>query len=285
MDSMRSLNTSLPSSTYSQPPEQLLQAFKTAALSVTNLYKTAVSDQANARHQGYQEALEDMRAFLDRECLGMDDGEASKIRNWVVDRIDGTATTTGDSDDDRGDSNDKRSSSPVVVRKESLDTVQPRQPVPQTQSTIPAASMSTAAASTTAPAAAAAATPTLTPSNESSISLRPTTFTFSAGPQYPAPHHQEDVDMQASESTISSSPGSPRITASNITTSPSVRVEVIPRPPRTPHRFTNGSRHGTRSSARESLQNAGSKRKFQFGDFFDISNLGGGNGGKRGRFI
>ena len=55
MDSMRSLNTSLPGATsttaapttvkHQDPPEQLLTAFKAAALSVTNLYKSAAADQ------------------------------------------------------------------------------------------------------------------------------------------------------------------------------------------------------------------------------------------------
>ena len=242
MDSMRSLNTSLPSSASAQPPEQLLQAFKTAALSVTNLYKTALADQGSARHLGYQEALEDLRAFLDREKLALDDGDGQKIRKWVVSRIDGTGTTTtSDSDDERADDRReaRRTGSSSPARKESPDTA--RQ-APTTSTT------STSATSTTSV---------------------PPTFTFSAGPQWPT-SLPEDTDMQSNNSD------SPL--ATNIT-SPSVRLEVIPRGPRTPHR--NNSRRN-RSSTRDA-SNTGSKRKFGFGDYFDMPD--GFGGGKRGRFI
>ncbi|KZZ87591.1 hypothetical protein AAP_05502 [Ascosphaera apis ARSEF 7405] len=112
MDSMRSLNTSLPSAPANnnnnnphqppapapEPPEELLQAFKTAALSVTTLYKNSVRGQAHARHQGYQEALEDVRAFLDRERLALDTFQGAKIRHWLNERIDGTASPESDRD-------------------------------------------------------------------------------------------------------------------------------------------------------------------------------------------
>lgn len=277
---MRSLNTSLPASTSnppSQPPEQLLQAFKTAALSVTNLYKTAASDQANARHVGYQEALEDLLAFLDRERLGTDGGEAAKIRSWVTDRIDGSGQQpTGDSDDERGDVDKRtRSSSPAVMRKGSPDAAQPQtQPRQQSppQSQTPAPTTTTSTNATTEPGPG----------------TRQPNFTFTAEPQYPGSRH-EDVDAPSSDVTGSSSPGNPHFTPTpNTTTSPSVRVELIPRAPRTPHRPNNGSRHGSRQSTRDPLAGAGSKRKFHFGDFFDISNFGNGRdnfgGGKRGRF-
>ncbi|RAL65399.1 hypothetical protein DID88_000967 [Monilinia fructigena] len=70
MDSMRSLNTSLPGGKSPskqqnvEPPQQLLIAqFKAAALSVTNLYKTAAADQARARAEGYQDALDELLSF------------------------------------------------------------------------------------------------------------------------------------------------------------------------------------------------------------------------------
>ena len=94
---MRSLNTSLPSSTpRPQPPEQLLQQFKTAALSVTNLYKNAVYAESQARQAGYQEAIEDLLHFLDRENLGLTDGEGWRVRQWATERSDGLAHTSDD---------------------------------------------------------------------------------------------------------------------------------------------------------------------------------------------
>lgn len=93
MDSMRSLNTSLPTPYSSRPvpPEHLLQAFKSAALSVTNLYKSAVQDQNNNRAAGYQDALDDLLRFLDSENLGLQDGEGWRVRQWVTERYDGSA--------------------------------------------------------------------------------------------------------------------------------------------------------------------------------------------------
>ncbi|KLJ13815.1 hypothetical protein EMPG_11269 [Blastomyces silverae] len=286
MDSMRSLNTSLPVSSprpnHAQPPEQLLQAFKTAALSVTNLYKTAVSDQANARQIGYQEALEDLRAFLDREKIGLSDGEGSKVRCWVTERIDGTAAATAsmDSDDERGevDSKRDRSISPTVTRKQTPDvnhtTQAPRATSPPRQET-----------NTQQPSA---------PPEISATPSRPTTFTFTTGPQLPV-LQQSDIDMQTSEyvpatTPASLQPDSPHLPhSSTLNSSPTVRVEVVPRGSRTPHRLNNGNRHSARASVRDPASNNGSKRKFHFGDFFDISSLGNGReafgGGKRGRFL
>ncbi|EEH07345.1 conserved hypothetical protein [Histoplasma capsulatum G186AR] len=289
MDSMRSLNTSLPVSSprsnYAQPPEQLLQAFKTAALSVTNLYKTAVSDQANARQIGYQEALEDLRAFLDKEKIGLSDGEGSKVRCWVTERIDGTGTTATsmDSDDERGELDNKRggSISPTITRKQTPEVnhtnqaPRPTSPPRQETNTHPPSS-TTAASSDTY----------VTP-------CRSTTFTFTTGPQFPVPQ-QSDVDMQTSEhvpatTTSLQTDSSHQPHSSAINSSPTVRVEVVPRGSRTPHRLNSGNRHGTRASVRDPASNNGSKRKFHFGDFFDISSLGNGRdafgGGKRGRFI
>lgn len=241
---MRSLNTSLPVSASAQPPEQLLQAFKTAALSVTNLYKTALADQSNARHLGYQEALEDFRAFLDREKLALDDGDGQRIRKWVVSRIDGTGTTTtSDSDDEQMDERrEARTGSSSPARKDSPDADTARQ----------------APASTTSSAPPSASTSTMT---------APPTFTFSAGPQWPT-SLPEDTSTTSTDSPFSTN-----------LTSPSVRLEVIPRGPRTPHR--NNSRRNL-SSTRDT-STTGSKRKIAFGDFFDIPD--GFGGGKRGRFI
>lgn len=80
---MRSLNKSLPSSK-TTPPEQLLHAFKQAALSVTNLYKAAANNEESARAAGYQDAIEDLLLFLDRENLGLQDGEGWRIRRWAT---------------------------------------------------------------------------------------------------------------------------------------------------------------------------------------------------------
>lgn len=266
MDSMRSLNTSLPSSTpRPQPPEQLLQSFKAAALSVTNLYKNAVCEQAQAKQAGYQEAIEDLLHFLDRENLGLDDGEGWKVRQWATEKCDGTSSQTGD-EDERGDSNDKRdrSSTPTAARKE------PPTPEPPTRQPPTSAPPSTPRPETTA------ATPQPQPQPQEPINTSPAVFTFTAGPTFP---QYQDLDMDTLSSDNSTPPsqdGAP------------VSLSLMPRNSRQSHRHNNLPRANARSTTRESPATLGSKRKFTFPDFFDLSGMANGKdtfgGGKRGRF-
>lgn len=255
MDSMRSLNTSLPSSTpRTQPPEQLLQQFKAAALSVTNLYKNAVCEQAQAKAAGYQEAVEDLLHFLDRENLGLGDGEGWKVRQWATERCDGTTSQT--SDEEAEAEKRDRSATPTTTRKDSSPVDQARQH-PTTTHT-PAAKPETV-------------TPPSQPHESPSLAT-PATFTFSAGPTYP----EHDMDVQSDNSTANAQDGAP------------VSVSVMPRNARPHHRHNNLARSNQRPSPRESPASLGSKRKFTFPDFFDLSGLNNGRdmggGGKRGRF-
>lgn len=262
MDSMRSLNRSLPTSTTAArpaPPEQLLQAFKQAALSVTNLYKSAATDHETIRQIGYQDALDDLLKFLDRENLGLQDGEGWRVRQWATARYDGSAHTqnSDDEEEEQGDvATRHRSTSPerhIEDDNSSMLQAQPR---------------------------AQSATPQL-PSQEVPVSR--SAFSFSAGP---------DSIMSTDDSQIP--PGDP------IPTDPRsipVKVDVVNRN-RAGHK--NNSRHTARSTSRAALQAAGSKRKLPFPDLSDIFNVGfekkdtpdGGNGSsggggivKRTRFV
>lgn len=88
MDSLSSLNTSLPRSFPArQPNPDLHQAFKAAALSVAQLYKTAAADETSARSNGYQDALEDLLSFLDQQNLGLGDGEGWRVRQWATEKL------------------------------------------------------------------------------------------------------------------------------------------------------------------------------------------------------
>ena len=271
---MRSLNTSLPRSPRkkrsSQPPEQLIQAFKTAALSVTNLYKTAAADQKIARETGYQEALDELLTFLDRENIGLDDGEGWRIRQWATERLDGNppVIATSDDEEDRVEVADRaRSSSPVVQRVTDRD--QPRQ--------------ASRSASPTQPATAPAPT-SVTTSAPTIVNMQTTTENFTFRSPHPYP---QDTNMQAPDSAeISGTFSSPQTQA--MPTS-AVRVEVMPRGSRTLHR--NG-RNNARSTTNVRLPASitGSKRRFPYPDYFDIGSLGDGKdgqggGGKRGRFV
>jgi hypothetical protein len=113
MDSMRSLNKSLPK-TRRQP--DVHQAFRTAALNVTNLYKSALADLDRARTDGYQEALDELLAYLDKENIGVGDGEGWRIRQWATERLDGALPKQSSSDSDEEYLDDKRarSSSPIM---------------------------------------------------------------------------------------------------------------------------------------------------------------------------
>ncbi|RCI08145.1 hypothetical protein L249_6335 [Ophiocordyceps polyrhachis-furcata BCC 54312] len=71
-----------------ESPEQLLDVFKAAALSVTKLYKTSALVESRARTEGYQECLQDLLMLLDRENLGLRDGEGWTIRAWATERLD-----------------------------------------------------------------------------------------------------------------------------------------------------------------------------------------------------
>lgn len=273
MDSMRSLNTSLPRSPRTRrskaPPEQLIQAFKSAALSVTNLYKTAAADQDRAREAGYQHALDDLLVFLDKENLGLDDGEGWKVRRWATERLDGSPVvhTGSDSDEDRGDVIKRaRSSSPP---KPAIPEAEPaRQP---SRSTSPVRTVS------------APVLPPVAPLQQNSPISTPEVFSFRSPHPYPQDADMQILDASNAEPQTDQTPQGQMATAG-----PAVRLEVHPRGSRTQHRAT---RHNSRSTAstRSLGLGAGSKRSFRAGDYFDLGNLGDGKdgpggGGKRGRF-
>ncbi|KAJ9625111.1 hypothetical protein H2203_005066 [Taxawa tesnikishii (nom. ined.)] len=274
---MRSLNTSLPTATprrvTAQPPEELLSAFKAAALSVTSLYKAAHSEQARARAAGYQDALDDILTFLDRENLGLSDGEGWRIRQWATERLDGGASgggqARGDSDDEEEAEEDKaRSLSPEATRKPNRETAPPA-PAPQQQERDIASSIS----SLEEPQPR---TETRMPQAEA--------FTFRSAYPYPNNHDRSDMDTD-SNPEVQAVPNTP---ADN---TPPMRVQLLPRGNR-----RNNGRPSNRLTTTSSFgSGAGSKRRMPFGDFFDISGLtfdkkddfdkGGERGGKRGRHV
>jgi len=280
MDSMRSLNTSLPRSPRRRksnpPPEQLIQTFKAAALSVTNLYKTAATDQVQAREAGYQDALDDVLAFLDKENLGLGDGEGWRVRQWATERLDGSPISHGgsDSDDDRGE---------MIKRVRSTSPVTKRAVVQETEQS--GAVSRSASPLNTVPAPIATA-PVPSAEQPNGPPPPPEVFSFRSASQYP-----QDVNMQTPESLSNTTTIQSNIQPSEqiSPSGPAVRVEVVPRPSRMSHR---GNRHNTRAATgiRSLGTGAGAKRAFRFGDFeFDLGSLGegkdgAGGGAKRGRF-
>jgi hypothetical protein len=135
MDSMRSLNRSLPKAKkpVSASHADVGQSFREAALTVTNLYKSAIAEIDKSHAEGYQEALRDLVGFLDRENLGVGDGEGWKIRQWATERVDGAlhGHSNSDSDDEITEEKEEkraRSSSPVVERNSTPEEIRTSEP-------------------------------------------------------------------------------------------------------------------------------------------------------------
>lgn len=271
---MRSLNRSLPSTPPNRPapPEQLLQAFRQAALSVTNLYKSAASDHDQIRQAGYQDAIDDLLKFLDRENLGVQDGEGWRIRQWATAKYDGSHFQQGEDEEDETAENEQEyaSSSPEKHTEEDPRSVQqeqePSKPTqPQDQNH--------------------------TQRSQSQPPPGPI-FHFSAG--------STDNAMQTDDTqTLPSS--------SQEQQTPPLRVEVINRGNRnaTKQNSRHQIQHASRSTTRTPSTTAGSKRKWPFPDIAELFNVnldrkdsfdggsgggggGGGNGSggsKRSRFV
>ncbi|KAK5120653.1 hypothetical protein LTR85_006011 [Meristemomyces frigidus] len=279
MDSMRQMTTSLPRRRNDQPLD-LLSDFRAAALSVTNLYKTAASAQVKARAAGYQDALDDILAFLDKENLGLMDGEGWKVRQWATGRLEDDGSVPGQkpagSDDDEVVEKDEeaagtRSSSPEVQRKTNL-------PTPSTE----------LADDSSSHRRVESEPPTILPPTQLASGLAPAVpplndFTFRSNQAYPTNHDREaTMDLDTSSTTAS-------------TPSSTETVRIIPRPARSRH--ANHNRQRERANGTSVNFNlgagAGSKRKIPYPDFFDISGINfegqdrrdesGGRGGKRGR--
>jgi len=238
---------------------ELLEAFKAAALSVTKLYKTSAQAQAKSRADGYQDCLEDLLAFLDRENVGLHDGEGQRVRKWVTDRIEGRdATSPPLESDDEAD----RSDAQVLSS-------------PQMQRAVPASAQRQKLERDEAQRRDASAPPMLTtvpappqPADEEIDIVVPSQDTFNFQTSHPYPHDEalRLASLNLSDSqTISSS--------NNRTSSRTVR-----------------NRNG-RTGARASLgRGAGQKRKVNLAEIFDLGSLEHGNGrdmfgsgGKRSR--
>ncbi|RDW61017.1 hypothetical protein BP6252_12400 [Coleophoma cylindrospora] len=274
MDSMRSLNTSLPGTSPSknqpsEPPEQLLQAFKAAALSVTKLYKTAAADQGRARSEGYQDALDDLLTFLDKENIGLSDGEGWRIRRWATERLDGRDSMPTESDDE-------------IVEKVPVERAS--SPVAQRSNSATRASNSTRTARTASPVRMESAPPTIPEGNHEHVTnmVPPQgNFTFRSSHAYP-----QDADMDLSNLDLSDNGRGQGHDATSHAANSAPGI-TITRPSR------GNPRHNTPRNTRSSGtigRGAGQKRKINLGDFFDIGNLGpkdgfgGGGNAKRGRY-
>ena len=283
MDSMRHLSSSLPSTRRrNEQTYQLLSDFKAAALSVTNLYKTATAENARSRDAGYQDALDDLLVFLDKENLGLMDGEGWKVRQWATERLDDAPKASEDDEESstKEEVVETRSSSPEVQRKpiasNSLIEEEQQRPAsePPQHAPLPTPQQQSAVH------IAAASPPTSAPVLDN--------FSFRSAQAYPTNHDRDDNQTMDLDPT-STAPARPAPKASS-------------KPRHTAH---NRSRDNQRASSGPTFNfnlgtGAGGKRKMPYPDFFDISGLnpdgndnsnnnnrreGGGRGGKKGRHV
>jgi len=237
---------------------ELLDAFKAAALSVTKLYKTSAQAQAKSRADGYQDCLEDLLSFLDREHLGLQSGEGQKIRKWVVDRTEGRDGTSPplESDDEA-----ERSDAPVLSS-------------PQMQRATPAAVQhlrdkgELLTRDSSAPPVLTTVPVPPSPAVEEVDIVVPSQETFNFQTSHPYPH---DEALRLANLNLSDPQ---TISPSNTRTSRSGR--------------NRNGRTGTRTALG---RGAGQKRKVNLAEIFDLGSLDQGNGrdmfgsgGKRSRF-
>jgi hypothetical protein len=82
MDSMDSLHGSLPFT--STRRNAVLVPFRETARTLTNLFKTASAEIDRAYADGARDALEQLLGQMDRESLGLSDGEGWRVRQLIM---------------------------------------------------------------------------------------------------------------------------------------------------------------------------------------------------------
>lgn len=251
---------------HEQSPEQLLDVFRAAALSVTKLYKSSITAQAKARAEGYQDCLDELLQFMDRENLGLGDGEGWKIRSWANERLDARdgSPALAESDDDT--EKPDPIPSPAIHRSTSAPSMpqapttqqqqQPQQPCPE-PSNVP---MST-------PIQTETPTPVVEEISldepEIAVPSRDT-FDFRSSHQYP-----QDTQNPLNIANLRLSD----TRSHDNSTSHSIASLSTPRSGRQ-NRHLSGGRNGSRIMPNHLGRGAGSKRKVKFEEFFDLGNLG-----------
>ena len=245
MDSMRTLNKSLPRSSRSQhPPEELLLAFKEAATSVTKLYKQTHAEVDKAQQAGYQEAIGDLLSFLDRQRLGLDDGEGWEVRKWATERLDSSIPVnmvgTGNESEE-----EKEGDGPALNLSQVARSSAPPESSPSARRR--------SSTSRSPPRAVSATGPPPLGQHQHPTQFKSDVFTFQTSHPY-----SHDTDMQVQEAT------------SELPSQPTVRVEVhsraIRQSPRQNSRFTP-------KGALRVGPGAGTKRKAPLVDFFDMNGI------------
>lgn len=252
-------------------PEQLLDVFRTAALSVTKLYKSSITAQAKARGEGYQDCLDDLLQFLDKSNLGLGDGEGWKVRAWANERLgarDGSPQVM-ESDDDA--EKPETVSSPEIHRSNSTSSMHHvhshQQPVPPQQQASSLAMEIQAEPELETPiieeiaadeSEANAPCETVVPTQE--------TFEFRSSVPYPGPQNQ-DAQNQLNFGSLHLSDTRPH---DNTMALPTISTPRSSRAAR--HHSGSGGRRATRMANHGAR--AGTKRRLDYEELFGLANLG-----------
>ncbi|WYZ41885.1 hypothetical protein EsH8_V_000780 [Colletotrichum jinshuiense] len=255
MDSMRSLNTSLPGgsaarqSTQNDSPEQLLDAFKAAALSVTKLYKTSAAAQSKSRMEGYQDCLDDLLSFLDKERIGLGDGDGWRVRSWATERLDGRDTGSQNAESDDEAEKAETASSPELNRTNSGAQLSAMRGESQmrTDSTPPIVPQTVEEEEESEPVSITV------PTADS--------FTFQSSHPWPPQPPQQDAYLNLANLDLSDS----RTHDTSTNANPASRTTKPRHPANIPR---SASRQGANLG-----RGAGSKRKINFAEIFDLSSL------------
>ncbi|KAI2469427.1 hypothetical protein F4781DRAFT_215808 [Annulohypoxylon bovei var. microspora] len=246
---MEALRGSSPSKTAAgcESPEQLLDAFKAAALSVTKLYKTSASAQAKARTDGYQDCLDDLLVFLDKSHIGLGDGEGWQIRKWATERLDGRDAVQESEDEvDKAEP----SSSPEIHRSNSQSHLSAIRTEPHVQHDPVPQSVHMQLSTGTAPAEEQQQQMMTVPTQEN--------FTFRSSHPYPQESYPNLENLDLSDST-----------KTNDTSSSASSAVPIAHPAR-----SRTNKRGPRAKPTNHLgKGAGQKRTINFAELFDVGGV------------
>ncbi|KAK0742849.1 hypothetical protein B0T18DRAFT_328739 [Schizothecium vesticola] len=242
----------------------LLDAFRGAALSVTKLYKTASQHLAKARADGYQDCLEDLILFLDKESFSTSAEDAARIRRWAAERQEGRETISQSLEsEDEVDNKPDAASSPVVTRA----SIPPQ----------PATTRYEVHMKDHSPPAPASAPPTVAPIAEVPPIVVPSRDVFTFQSTVPYPPYPQDISLDGLDLSDSQS-HAPTSRHAPTTTNTSTPTSTTRHP-----RGRNGRAPPRGTAARMS----GQKRKVNLDEIFDLSSLGHGKdvfgNGKRSR--
>ena len=259
-------------------PNELIDAFRSAAVSVTSLFKAATATQKQAHTEGYQECLRDLIVFLDNENLGLGDGEGWKVRSWATEKMNGSPDVMVQ-DRESEDEIDKAetSSSPELTRTASgtaLSSLRGDQTPKEGMS-------SRGERLDSAPPP---------PSNKDEGQASIAAVVHTANPPTPTVNVPITVSVptQDSFSFQSSIPyPEPNLASLQISETPSSQTHTVgPHPSR-----MSRNKHGSRSASRSiSKAVVGQKRKLNLTEFFNLESLGAGkdffgNGREKRRHI